>query len=303
MKPQEQIVWVQEKFKIDINDIKVAYKKVYDERRDLNRDAKKLETEIASANIKQEDLDLELVDVSELTQELKTANEHNQKLALKQKDFENLSRKIETNDEAIENCENEIERAKKKIAELKKDSENIDSEKSKITIFLQKNPVIDTSFIEEQIEQAGNQNMVVQRVGAVKSKKEELEKIKKLVTKKSTELDEIKIEECKRIASSNLPEGFELQIATDDSHEEGLYYKGLPFSELNQSTSEIMKATILIQQAINPNGLKIACIQRYESVGSAKRKEIEKFMKENDLQAIVEVMDTSKHELVISEKI
>ena len=56
-----------------------------------------------------------------------------EKLALKQKDFENLSRKIETNDEAIENCENEIERAKKKIAELKKDSENIDSEMKLMT--------------------------------------------------------------------------------------------------------------------------------------------------------------------------
>lgn len=289
MKPKDQIEWIQDKFNINITDLSTEYDKVYTSRRDNKRDLKKMETEVSASGLNESDFDLEEVDISELTTELSEANKHNQKVALKNQALTVYAKQITEDEEEIKRIQQRIDASKKEIEATEK--------------FISKNPVIDTSFIEEQIQLAGNQNAIVEKSKGVAQKKAYLKKLQETVSTQSEKLSQLKSEEQNRISTSKLPKGFELHIPTEEDNREGLYFEGLPYSELNQSTSTIMKSSMTIQDAINPNGLKIAVLHRYESIGTQKRKDIEDFMKEHNLQGVFELVDVSKQELVISESI
>ena len=72
-----------------------------------------------------------------------------------------------------------------------------------------------------------------------------------------------------------------------------LIYKGIPVSEASLSTSEIMELGLLMKVAEN-KGLGILFLERGESLGAQRLKDIQAMAAKNNMQLIIEQVERGK---------
>lgn len=193
-------------------------------------------------------------------------------------------------DLAIKGKNGEIERLKKEIVELSKNKEGriayYDGEKLVVKDFKKE----DTATLKEEYETGKTHNDKVDKVKEHLKNKTELEEKKKDYDTWSSKVTKIEQETRQIITESEVP----VKGLTFD--EDGLFLNGLPFTEEQLSTSELMEVGVELAVAKNPK-VKIIRINRGESLGEKKFDNLIKFCNKKGYQLFIEKVDGSKKEL------
>lgn len=251
----------------------VNNKTKFDERTELNRDIKKLDTEINThplTNI----MDLKQfqpVDVTKVYEDLKSANTHNERVA-----------GIE---QGMADKKKEIEEIEAKLAQLKIDQARGEE-------WLKKNQKIDISGFEATIQGANEANTkhaqahdLIKKRDLLKTMTDEAEGLTVLI-------------ETGRQAITDAIRDMDSPVEGLGFDEEKLIYNGIPVNPDSLSTSEIMELGIRLKMAENPD-LGVLFIQRGESLGVARLKEIQTLADTNGWQIICEEVRRGQEKLQI----
>lgn len=232
----------------------------YDERTELNKDITKLKGSLELHPLKNlPDFELEKikpVDSSDLMNQLKDANAHNEKVSKGEVRVSELGKLIDSDLAKIAELEAQILGLK----------QNIESNKQSIKTgkeWLETNKRIDTSAIEKQIADSAEIN------SKADSAKKLLEERKKLevLTNESGELT-AKIESS-REAIANAIRDMDSPIEGLTYDNDVLVWDGIPVSVDSLSTSEIIELGVRMKIAENPE-LGMLFIERMESVGTER---------------------------------
>jgi DNA repair exonuclease SbcCD ATPase subunit len=233
----------------------------YDERTEVSRKVKALEGAVKSNPLAGQTLSqFKPVDVASNMAELKAAQEHNSKVE-KGKDF-------------AETVASEIAEIESKLAEKK-------AAQKKTLDWLKDNQAKPTGALEEIINSATQANNDYQLAQSLSKQLDELEQLREEVGELTALVGSQKQAIADTITAMDSPvEGLMY-------NEEGLVYNGILVNPDSLSTSEIMELGVKLKMAENPE-LGILFLQRGESLGSKRLKEIIDLCNKNNFELILE---------------
>ncbi|MBA7662177.1 hypothetical protein ES703_70203 [subsurface metagenome] len=174
----------------------------------------------------------------------------------------------------------------KSISELQTKIVELSVEREKIINFKQ----TDVLKLRTEFEAAKEHNNKVDQVKIHLEHKDEFEKKMKEYDKWGVEIKRIEIENKKLITESEIP----VDGLTFD--EDGLYLNGLPFTEEQLATSQLMDAGVDIRIAKKPK-VAIVRISHGESYGEKRFKELIESCNKRGYQLFIEKVDSTKKEL------
>ena len=250
----------------------------YEQRTIANRELKTIDGAIALHPMKGENLNIEPIDVSDVFQKQKEANEHNSK--------------IEVTESTLLQLKQENERYDSEIARLmdlaKVNKDRIDKGES----FLNSNTKIDITEFETKLQNANEINAQVSQAKELKAKLAEKEKLTNDIGEMTALIDSTRqvIQEAIRDMDSPI-EGLGF-----DS--EQLLYKGVPVNPDSLSKSEIMELGIKLKIAENPDA-GVLFIQEGESIGAKRLEEIKEIAAKNNFQIIMEQVERGNEKLTV----
>lgn len=265
-----------EETRTDFAQYEANLKAIYDERTELSRVMKSTEGAMREHPLHNlPDLSgFSFVDTNALMSELNIANEKNQKIS----DVENRKSQREL---AIVNYEQQIKQFESQILKLKVDRDAEQGKNNQAILFLNTNKKTDTTEIQTKIGNAAETNARAEAANQLLK----LRQAQEMMSKEFIVLDE-KINNERQAISDAIRE---MEAPIDGLMFEGeqLLYKGIAVSPDSLSTSEIMELGIRLKMAENPD-LGILFIERGESLGKARLKEIVELAEKNGWQLIVE---------------
>ena len=250
----------------------------YEQRTIANRELKTIDGAIALHPMKGENLNIEPIDVSDVFQKQKEANEHNSK--------------IEVTESTLLQLKQENERYDSEIARLmdlaKVNKDRIDKGES----FLNSNTKIDITEFETKLQNANEINAQVSQAKELKAKLAEKEKLTNDIGEMTALIDSTRqvIQDAIRDMDSPI-EGLGF-----DS--EQLLYKGVPVNPDSLSKSEIMELGIKLKIAENPDA-GVLFIQEGESIGAKRLEEIKEIAAKNNFQIIMEQVERGNEKLTV----
>ena len=236
--------------------------KLYDERRLIGREIdameKPSEEELKEARKYQ---DIEEVSVSELSQQLQEESRKNDY-------FNSAKGKMLNNDARIEELEAEINNLKNENSELAKVQ---DTE-------------VDLEELRTKIQNAEHDNEVIRIAKAVLEAKEKQNKKEEEYKAKSAELDQARDTKKQLIEAAQYPiEG--LSISDD-----GVLYKDVPFSQINDSQQLVIGTLIALALMPKDNPIKIIFIKLGSLLDENALAYLEKVSLEQDAQFVLELV-------------
>lgn len=266
---------------------KANNKAKFDERTEVNRQVKSLEVEIAAHPLNNfTDLDqFQPVDITSVYKELKEATEHNTEIS-------GIQNRLNERVEAIKKQEAEITELERRIGILKEDVATKMEMNLQASAYLEENKPKDISGFESTIQGANDSNTKAEQAKALKAKRELLEKVK------SESGDLTVLIETGRQCIADTIRDMEAPVQGLSFDEETLVYNGLPVNPDTLSTSEIMELGVRMKMAENPE-LGILFIQRGESLGAARLKEIQSIAEKSGWQIIMEQVERGTEKLHI----
>ena len=250
----------------------------YEQRTIANRELKTIDGAIALHPMKGENLNIEPIDVSDVFQKQKEANEHNSK--------------IEVTESTLLQLKQENERYDSEIARLmdlaKVNKDRIDKGEA----FLKSNTKIDVTEFETKLQNANEINAQVSQAKELKAKLAEKEKLTNDIGEMTALIDSTRqvIQDAIRDMDSPI-EGLGF-----DS--EQLLYKGVPVNPDSLSKSEIMELGIKLKIAENPDA-GVLFIQEGESIGAKRLEEIKEIAAKNNFQIIMEQVERGNEKLTV----
>lgn len=276
------IALIKEILGLDFSELDEKHKELYDERTGVNREVKNLEGVIN--NLKQDIKDFKAVkeiDTTELEDKISNAAASEERYSSLQRDQEKLSSDINKIDEEISELE-------AKIVKLKEQKEDATEELNSIKISIENFQIENVDELKEELNKARQHNAQVQFVSQYGIKKDELRAKTQEAENLTEQLEGIVIEKKKQLSQANANiEGLEIS-------EEGIYYKGLPFEQLNKSL--IISIGLKLGKALH-NKMSIMRIEDGSLLDNETLKEVMKFAEENNLQMFIEKVDGEKGEL------
>ncbi len=270
-----------------IDKIDSWYKQKFEERAELNREIKLLNTQLEQIQVTPADLSTysKEVSIEETAKALTDANETNNKI----KDLEAV---IEKNEKDLNLNLTRIEDYKKVIKSMEDKNKELEKENKTKALELGKIDPVPVKDIEDKLKTASDHNKKHETVKQYNEKSETYNTKKTKSEDLSVKLSKCVIKKADIVFKAKLP----VEGLTFD--EDGIYLNGLPVDENQISTSQIVDLGIKISVAINP-ALKVLRIPRGESLGTAKLKAIQDFVKENNYQVFIEKVDASFDKLTI----
>jgi hypothetical protein len=260
---------------IKINELKIEREEVYNERTDINRDVKSLESRISASKYSQEEIDLYTKEksIAEANQELEKAKIINENID-KSNDF--LS-SYDSNFEAIQKQIDELEARKTEMAE----------KKQKVNTFLKANPTkYDTEKLLDNLQNLSDFNTRVKEVAELKQVEIQLKEKQSESDAKTERLEKIDEQKDKLFKEANLPvEGL-------DFNETGITYNGLPLHETQLPTSEIMTIGMKIGMALNPS-LRLIVIKDGSLLDEETLKHVIDSASKEGYQVLIEVVSNN----------
>lgn len=259
----------------------------FDERTELNRNIKSAEVEI-NAHPLRNIMDLSTfkpVDTTAVYDQLKVANEKNTKIS-------EVESRLAQREREIEKDSAEIEDLKKRIASL---TMLIDEKKDANTAasnWLKENAKVDITAFETQIQGANEANQKHEQAKSLASKREHFAKMQEEAGSLTVLI------ESGRQAIADAIRDMKGPVDGLSFDDEQLVYNGIPVNPDSLSTSEIMELGIRLKMAENPD-LGILFIQRGESLGAKRLKEIQEIAKNAGWQLIMEQVERGKEKLCI----
>jgi ribosomal protein L29 len=254
--------------------------KSYDQRTELNREAKTLEGYLAEHKFKKyvEQLPDKPIDITELSEKIKVAMAANEKIR-------EVEQRMADRVKSIKDAEDTIKQLQEKIAEL---------EKSQIAAreWLKTNSLVDVTEMMAQKDKAHEINSALSDKADYDAKMVQFSTIKEEAGEMTAFIESSRgtIEEA--IKDCDVP----VDGLSFDS--EGLIYNGIPVSTANLSTSAIMELGIKLKIAQNPD-FGVLFIQRSESIGKQRWEDIQEIAKKNNFQIIAEKVERGVDKLTI----
>lgn len=260
----------------EIEALQVKVKSLETERTETGREEKRLKAVIESHPLRNE-IDLSKfkeVDTASLLDSLNKANTKNETI-------KDIGLKTANKLAELAQTDNEIEELERKIIELREKKGTLSTEHEKGVKWLETNKPIDTTDIQTQINEASETNKkAAQAAQLVKDREAHALAVEEYGTA-TANIDSQKAEIARFIKEMAVPvDGLQFD---DDM----LIYKGVPVSEASLSTSEIMELGLLMKVAEN-KGLGILFLERGESLGAQRLKDIQEMAAKNNMQLIIE---------------
>lgn len=262
-----------------VADQEYRVKRSYDERTEKNREVKTLQGAIAEHPFtKVLDMPDKAIDTKALTFQIEAALEHN--------------KKVQGAKERFQSRKNDIDAITEQIRDLVGKRQSFMDMNLEAEGWLKQNDEQDVSALLEQKDNAYD-------INANFEKKADYNKQVAMMQALSEESGELTA----FIESSN--QAIADAIRDCDSPVDGLtfdadslIYNGVPVSNASLSTSEIMHLGIKLKMAENPD-LGILFIQRGESLGTQRLKDIQSLAKKYDWQIIMEQVERGNEKLTI----
>lgn len=253
--------------------------KAYDERTEKNREAKILEGYIAEHPYRKiVEMPKSPVDTKQLSEQIESALEHNKKVAsVKERLTQRQNEVLILNAQIQELIDKRIEL--EKMNDSANDWLHTNSEIDVTSLMAEKDSAFEINSAFEKKKDFDNQKYMLE---ALKTDSGELTAF----IESSKQAIEDAIRDC-----DVLVEGL-----TFDS--DSLIYNGIPVTSHNLSSSEIMHLGCKLKMAENKD-LGILFIQRGESLGAKRLKEIQEMAQKYDWQIIMEQVDRGNEKLTI----
>jgi DNA repair exonuclease SbcCD ATPase subunit len=284
---------------IDLNDWQKKYQKIYDDRRDVNRDVERLEHEheaLAKVPAGTASIPLEEIDPGEIVREMSASQNRVIENQGKRTELgtmkDTLAYMIRIRDgmekDKADIMAQIVELQKKyegTISEQRAQGELVEEQQKKIFAMSEEVAALtdpDLTGFEERIEQANKTNILVRQIKARGAKGEELKTaaVKSDTMTQALELLQKQKDDAIKTAVFPVPNlGF-----TDT----GVTYKGIPFSQASDEERLVVSAGIAM--ALNPR-LKILRVNNGSLLDSSHLKLLSDMVKEKDYQLWIEVVD------------
>lgn len=263
-----------------LNEYEQQVQSWYNDRTEINRKIKTIEGFLEKSLVDDHTAMLysETIDTSEIQEKLNNAVKRAEHIAQA--------------NEKIKNHKTAIEEKKALIAKLQ--AEVDEHEKSLITgaNWLKTNPAFDKDAIMNELNHANTHNAKCKDVESYRTMKKELE-----AEKEHSENLTIKIETVRQNIADTIRE-IETPVKGLTFNEEQLMYNDKPVSRETLSTAEIMMLGAKLKIAKNPNA-NVLFIQRGESLGLEKLRELQKMANDYGFQIIMEQMERGIEKLQI----
>lgn len=222
---------------LDFTDLNNEYKKVFDQRTDVNRRGKELKAQFDAID-EYDDVPDEEVSVADLSKQLTDAMSNNQAL-------EQAKRSVSNNEKRINDINEQIEALEEEKAKIERYIEN---DKAK----LKKLSTVDISSLQEQISSSEEINKKVRDKQKRAKLGEELETLRDNSLKFTKRLELFETKKQEALENAKFPvKG----LAFD---EETVTFKGIPFNQISQA--ERIRISVAIGLVLNPT-LKILLIR------------------------------------------
>lgn len=292
---EKQLSIFMEAIGIDYEKIKKERKQIFDERTDVNRRIRDIESQLKQYN----SFDFSNVpDVeissSGLVQSINAATNIIRENDKHRSDLKNFYNKLIQKHELREAVEKQIEDLTRKLEVLKKELENGKEEylKTKANVESLMDPDIDelqkqlndADSINKKVREKLSCNNLHEKLGSAEAEAENL-------TKKLESIDLKKLDAIKE-SKIDIP-----GLSFDD---DGLLLNNIPFKSTLISTSEALKIGISIAMAFNPE-LKVIRIQNGNLLDDESLTHLDKMLKETGWQAWVEFVDQSGEKGIVIE--
>lgn len=265
-----------------ISQMNARVKKYFDERTEKNREIKTLEGFLTEHPFNKivDEIPNEYVDVNVVAKKIEDAMAHNKKRS-------EIQGRLDNRTSEISDMKAEIKRLQEKIATL----EQVNKEANEWLNKPEHAEVDITKMMESKDKiVATNHNIAIREDYQKHSK--QLSLLREEVQDMTVFIESSREEIANAIKDCDSPvEG----LSFDDDN---LVYNGVPVTSGNLSSSEIMHLGVKLKMAENPD-LGILFIQRGESLGGKRLKEIQELAKANDWQIIMEQVERGKESLVI----
>lgn len=271
MKPKEQVRQLAKAIGLDIDAFDKFYKELYDNRTELNRELKSIKARIDALPNE----DVEEVNVSDILNQIKAANQSNQVITEKERKLNDLAAKGKNVAEKIKALEEELEGARAIYITIKEEYTALAKDFKTLA-------PIDTTELEAKLSNAtkinelaaqSKQRKDLEALYSVKS--DEVQKI----NEKMHHADEKKL---KLLNEGNLPLkglSFKDDIVT---------YKDIPLSQC--SSAEQLKISFVIAMALNPK-LKVILIRDGSLLDSGNMELISNMAETYGYQVWIEKVD------------
>jgi len=267
----------------ELNKIAEERKAAYEQRRDINRDAKTLESQIDGIFIPDGTPDKE-VDVSALAAEVKAISQRNNELSSKQTDVATTPHEIKAAELRAADIESRVADLKREMENLQdvakgeiKEAKRLQAEYDREKHILNQKPEDDTALVNE-INSASDINKAVGEKARLSIKKDELSDL----NLKSAQLTQT-ITDC-HMKRQELFDGAALPIDGLDITEDGkLAYKGDQWDCMSSSDKRIVAAAIA--SAVKPE-CGFVLVDKLEELDDAKLEGFKTWLVEHDLQAL-----------------
>lgn len=215
-------------------------------------------------------------DTDKMSEELRSANSLNSEIGIVEE--RSTTRK------------NRLKVIEDSINDLTSEAQKIESLEGGYNKWCKTNKPVNTSLMSDELEEAQTFNSMCEKVSIFKKKQE-------LVEKLTTEYGETTaLIETERQALSDAIKDMGSPIPDLTFDIDQLYYKGNPVDINTLSTSEIMHLGVELRMASNPN-VKVLYIERGESLGADRLKEIQKMANDHGYQIIMEEVERGNKEL------
>ncbi len=287
MKPKEQAELVQGMLGVDLKVFDEERAKVYEERKQVGVEGKKLAGKLALSK-KHDGVPDKEENVAELVEELDNRKKNNETISKLKTSIETYYAKgvehsnaiIESEDE-IKRLEALIEAERRQIEYNKEQVYSYDDLAAKAKITLESLKEQDENEIRERIKNAESINRKVRANEEYKKLEAEVEKSRGEYQRCTDRLNQIDQDKADAIAKATWPvEGMELL-------EDGLLLSGRPFE--SASTSQRIMASIKVGMALNPK-LKLLVCQHGSELDEETLEALDEVLRVNDFQMVVELV-------------
>ncbi len=252
----------------------------YDRRTDLNRELKTLEGALAEHKFKTylDPIPENPIDITDLQRQIDETITSNDKI----KDV--ITRK-DARAKEISDINGEVKKLQEKVIELEKSQKLAED-------FIAKNPLVNISEMMTKKDSAYTTN------SAIEDKKDYDKKMNQLIALKDEVGEKTAFIESSRQVIADAIKDCDVPVDGLSFDSDNLIYNEVPVSTGNLSTSEIMYLGFKLKIAQNP-GFGILFIQRGESIGAQRLKDIQDMAKKYNLQIIMEQVERGKEQLTI----
>lgn len=201
-----------------------------------------------------------------------------------------LNKKIDDQAElstARKQRELEIER---QIDRLQKEATGIVDTEKRYVEWAKENTTVDTEPLNDKMKEAIDHNEMHAKVAVFKGKEEKVKSLKEEYGEKTALI------ESEREAYDNAVKDMGTPVEGLTFDQDQLYYNGNPLDSNTLSTSEMMHLGIQIRIAKDP-GIKVLFIERGESIGEQRLKDIQLMAKKNGYQILMEEVQRGTKEM------